>query len=79
MPERLTEMESATLDVVVKLMREKAYPPSIREVAEEMGVTSTVIAQRFTTLAYKGYVEREFNEARAMRVLFTSDGAAYSY
>jgi len=74
-PEALTKMEAVTLEQTIALMREKAYPPTAREVAVAMGVSTSLVAQRFTAMRQKGYITREFNRGRAFRVLFGSDGS----
>ena len=50
-------------------MRERGYPPSIREIGDAVGLTSTSsVAHQLRTLERKGFLRRENNRPRAVNV-----------
>jgi biotin operon repressor len=65
----LTERQRATLDAIRRLIQEKDYPPSVREVGKALGLTSTATAQHhIKALRDKGYLAQETG-FRRLRVI----------
>ena len=57
------------LDVIRKSVRERGYPPSIREIGDAVGLTSTSsVAHQLRTLERKGLLKRDHNRPRAVNV-----------
>lgn len=65
----LTPRQRGVLDVIRKSVRERGYPPSIREIGDAVGLTSTSsVAHQLRTLERKGLLKRDHNRPRAVNV-----------
>src|SRR6202165_2378119 len=65
----LTERQRTILDVIRASVTSRGYPPSIREIGDAVGLTSTSsVAHQLRTLERKGYLRRGPNPPRARRV-----------
>ncbi len=63
----LTERQRQVLSFILRSVERRGYPPSVREICEELGTTSTRGAQRhLEALERKGYITRGPG-ARAIR------------
>ena len=63
---RLTERQSAVLNVIRDSVRSRGYPPSMREIGEAVGLQSTSsVRHQLVTLESKGYLHRDANRPRA--------------
>ncbi|MCA9552040.1 MAG: transcriptional repressor LexA [Myxococcales bacterium] len=73
----LTERQRQILDFISKRIDEQGYPPTIREIGEEMGIRSTNgVNDHLKALERKGYLKREGLKSRALRpVASESNGA----
>lgn len=68
MSEELTEKQRAILEFLGETIRERGFPPSIREVSAHFGISSTQGVQRhLEALEKKGYIERD-SRARSIRL-----------
>jgi len=66
--EELTKRQKKVLDVVLKGIREKGFPPSIREIGKALGISSLRgVTGHLEALERKGYIERE-SGARTIRI-----------
>lgn len=66
----LTKRESDTLNVLVEYINQNGYAPSVREIAEIIGVKSTSTVHNYLKgLQNKGFIERKENFPRALRIL----------
>lgn len=64
----LTERQRQILDFITKRIQEQGYPPTIREIGEEMGIKSTNgVNDHLKALERKGYLKREGLKSRALR------------
>jgi repressor LexA len=64
----LTERQRQILDFISKRIEEQGYPPTIREIGEEMGIRSTNgVNDHLKALERKGYLKREGLKSRALR------------
>jgi len=64
----LTPRQEETLQFVLETLEERGYPPSVREICEALGLSSTRGAQRhLEALERKGFISRAPG-ARAIRV-----------
>jgi repressor LexA len=65
----LTERQRTILNVIRASVTNRGYPPSIREIGDAVGLTSTSsVAHQLRTLERKGYLRRDPNRPRAVDV-----------
>ncbi|MEW5810973.1 MAG: transcriptional repressor LexA [Actinomycetota bacterium] len=73
----LTERQRTILEVIRTSVTTRGYPPSIREIGDAVGLTSTSsVAHQLRTLERKGYLRRDPNRPRAVDVRGIDDVAA---
>jgi repressor LexA len=73
----LTERQRTILNVIRESVTSRGYPPSIREIGDAVGLTSTSsVAHQLRTLERKGYLRRDPNRPRAVDVRGADDTAA---
>ena len=73
----LTERQRTILDVIRASVTSRGYPPSIREIGDAVGLTSTSsVAHQLRTLERKGYLRRDPNRPRAVDVRGSEDFVA---
>ncbi|MEB3030913.1 transcriptional repressor LexA [[Mycobacterium] nativiensis] len=73
----LTSRQRTILDVIRASVNERGYPPSIREIGDAVGLTSTSsVAHQLRTLERKGYLRRDPNRPRAVDVRGADEAAA---
>ena len=66
----LTDKEKEVLEALIKIIEVEHYPPTLRELAKEVGLSSTAVIHSYLErLEYKGYIQRGKNKPRALRVL----------
>jgi repressor LexA len=72
----LTPRQRTILDVIRASVTSRGYPPSIREIGDAVGLTSTSsVAHQLRTLERKGYLRRDPNRPRAVDVRVADDGS----
>jgi repressor LexA len=65
----LTPRQHKVLDVIRDSVERRGYPPSMREIGEAVGLTSTSsVAHQLATLEKKGFLRRDPNRPRAVEV-----------
>ncbi len=65
----LTPRQRRVLEVIRDRVKRLGYPPSVREIGEEVGLTSTSsVAHQLRALERKGYLRRDPNRPRAVGV-----------
>jgi repressor LexA len=73
----LTERQRTILNVIRASVTTRGYPPSIREIGDAVGLTSTSsVAHQLRTLERKGYLRRDPNRPRAVDVRGADDVVA---
>lgn len=73
----LTERQRTILNVIRASVTSRGYPPSIREIGDAVGLTSTSsVAHQLRTLERKGYLRRDPNRPRAVDVRGADDDVA---
>ena len=73
----LTPRQRKVLDVIRDSVERRGYPPSMREIGDAVGLTSTSsVAHQLATLERKGYLRRDPNRPRAVEVRDPAAGAA---
>ena len=74
----LTDRHRGILDFIVKNMRERGYPPSVREIGEAVGLSSSAtVHNHLAALQKLGYLRRDPTKPRAIEVRYeASSGVA---
>ncbi|MFC9549443.1 transcriptional repressor LexA [Rhodococcus sp. NPDC056960] len=73
----LTDRQRRVLEVIRTSVNERGYPPSIREIGDAVGLTSTSsVAHQLRTLERKGFLRRDPNRPRAVDVRGLDEVAA---
>jgi repressor LexA len=66
----LTSRQAAILDFIKSEIREKGYPPTVREIGEVVGLLSpSTVHGHLTVLEKKGYIRRDASKPRALEVM----------
>ena len=72
----LTPRQQRVLEVIRESIEGRGYPPSMREIGERVGLTSSSsVAHQLRTLEEKGYLKRDPNRPRAMQVFAPGEAA----
>ncbi|HEY3367936.1 MAG TPA: transcriptional repressor LexA [Symbiobacteriaceae bacterium] len=70
MPDGLTERQRQVLQFIKDEIRHKGYPPSVREIGEAIGLSSSsTVHGHMARLEEKGYIRRDPTKPRAIEVL----------
>jgi len=69
----LTPRQKAVLDVITTTIESRGFPPTIREIAEMLEISSpNGVNDHLKALEKKGYIERSGNKSRGLRLVYTS-------
>lgn len=69
MAEVLTPMRRQILEFIVTCQRERSFPPTIREIGEHVGLTSSAtVANHINVLKNAGYIEKNPQQPRTLTV-----------
>lgn len=70
MGEKLSQKEDLIMKVIKKNIQDKGYPPSVREIGQAVGLSSSSTVHGYLKrLEGKGYLRRDAAKPRAMEVL----------
>jgi repressor LexA len=70
-PPRISARQRTILEVIDKQIRERGFPPSVREIGEAVGLTSpSSVHTHLNTLERLGYLRRDPSKPRAIEVRF---------
>jgi repressor LexA len=73
----LTERQRGILNFIESETRERGYPPSVREIGEAVGLTSTsTVHAHLATLQRLGYLRRDPTKPRAIEVRYDPGSGA---
>lgn len=68
---QLTGRQQAILTYIEQQMRDRGYPPSVREIGAEVGLTSpSSVHSHLATLQRHGYLMRDPSKPRALKVMW---------
>jgi repressor LexA len=71
----LTARQREILDLIRTTVAQRGYPPSVREIGDEVGLRSpSTVHSHLTTLANEGFIRRDPSKPRAIEVI-KDDGA----
>ena len=78
MADNLTEKKRQVLECIEKSIHDRGYPPSVREIGEAVGLTSSsTVHAHLASLQQMGYLRRDPTKPRAIEVRWDpSSGAA---
>jgi repressor LexA len=77
MAEQLTTRQRRILEVIRDAVADRGYPPSIREIGEAVGLTSTSsVHSQLEALQRKGFIRRDPTKPRAIEVHLVEPVAA---
>lgn len=66
----LTKKQSDFFSFLKEYLQEKGYPPTVREMMQGLGLSSTHIVRKYLDiLERKGYIRRQFNSPRAIEIV----------
>ena len=66
----LSARQEKMLNFIRRYLSQSQFPPTIREIGESVGITSTsVVNYNLNVLEKKGFIERDENVARGLRLL----------
>lgn len=72
---RLTRRQTEVLQLILASFEGRGYAPTCRELMDEMGIRSTNgISDHLRILVRKGYLRRDYAEARGIVPLLTPEG-----
>jgi repressor LexA len=72
----LSERHRKILDYLEEYQKQFGYPPSIREIGDRTGISSTSVVNYYLSqLEKQGYIQREKNISRGIRVLKSLPGS----
>ncbi|MGA1791082.1 MAG: transcriptional repressor LexA [bacterium] len=70
MTEPLTPRQQKVLNFLIRHIRSRGYPPTVREIGAHLGISGPKGAKKFLDiLERKGYIRRMSNSSRAIEVL----------
>lgn len=70
MPGKITAKQQQILDYIKKEILAKGYPPTVREICEEVGLKSTSsVHSHLSTLENNGYIRRDPTKPRAIEIV----------
>ena len=68
--QKLTRRQQEVLEIIIRMMQENEYPPTLKELADALGASSRNTAvKHLTVLDRKGYIRWEKNIARGIKIL----------
>jgi repressor LexA len=69
MASRLSSRQSAMLEYIERYLKQFGYPPSMRELARLINSSTSVVDFNLRALERAGYIERQRERSRALKVL----------
>lgn len=65
----LSKKQKQVLDCIISSIRERGYPPSVREIGRELGLSSpSTVNSHLDSLEELGYIRREAGKSRSIRL-----------
>ncbi len=73
----LTDRQRQILEIIDKSMRDRGYPPSVREIGQAVGLTSpSTVHSHLNTLSKLGFLRRDPTKPRAIEVRYDPNSGA---
>ncbi len=70
---KLTAKQQLIYDFIKEAIRESGFPPTVREIGEQFGITVKGAYDHMKAIEKKGFIRTEQNKSRAIVVLDTDD------
>lgn len=67
--EKITEPQRRTLEAIRSYIGRRGFPPTIKELGEELGIAPASAHELVTQLVRKGYLRRDAGKARSLEIL----------
>ncbi len=78
--EQLTDRQRKVIEVIRDSVQRRGYPPSMREIGEAVGLSSTSsVAHQLMALERKGYLRRDTSRPRAYEVQGSAQASSGTY
>ncbi|MGJ7904931.1 transcriptional repressor LexA [Actinopolyspora sp. H202] len=78
--DELTSRQRSVLDTIRQWMRDYGYPPSVREIGDTVGLTSTSsVAYQLRVLEKRGHLKRDPHRPRTVGVVTNDDSGAPTF
>jgi len=77
MRKELTNRQRKVLDFITSYLRDTGYPPTVREIAGEFGISSKGAYDHLIAIEKKGYIRRDPAKPRAIELMDFVPGRAY--
>jgi repressor LexA len=78
-PSQLTQRQQDILDVIERCVRDRGYPPSVREIGEAVGLTSpSTVHSHLATLQRLGFLKIDATKPRAIEMRYDPNSGATS-
>lgn len=66
----MSEIHAETYDAIEAIIEEQGYPPSIRQIGERVGLSSTdSVRERLLWMKREGWIEIDPGKPRAIRLM----------
>ena len=76
--QRLSKRQQQIYDFICSEVASKGYPPSVREIADAVGLRSpSTVHVHLQVLEDRGYIKRNLSKSRALEVMHTQDAEAF--
>ena len=76
--QRLSKRQQQIYDFICSEVASKGYPPSVREIADAVGLRSpSTVHVHLQVLEDRGYIKRNLSKSRALEVVHTQDAEAF--
>ena len=69
MRKELTKRQQQVLDFITDYVRDSGYPPTVREIASEFGISSKGAYDHLVAIEKKGYIRRDPTKPRAIELM----------
>jgi repressor LexA len=73
----LTSRQKEIFDFIRKFIKERSYPPSVREIGEHFQIYPRAVFDHLKALERKGYLRRRGSMSRGLEVLVFQEGEPY--
>lgn len=74
--QKLTKRQAQIYDYICAEVSEKGYPPSVREIANAVGLSSpSTVHTHLQVLEDKGYIKRDLSKPRALEIISKEEPA----
>lgn len=71
----LSQRQRAILDYIVATVKQRGFPPAVREIGEAVGLNSpSTVHAHLRTLEEKGYLKRDATKPRAVSIRWDEEG-----